>query len=127
MRQTFLSVNFYQIVMFTAHHRHVILCAAKDDMARCIHYPAAGPPSRPGSVILAGSRMRASSSSERFVFSRATSRIVLPVRCASFAGAAAASEPITGARAVQLARPRSTNPGPLVFALGPFTHGSLKL
>ena len=36
-------------------------------------------PYKPGLVILAGSRMRFSSSSESEVFSRATSRTVLPV------------------------------------------------
>src|SRR5260370_27854433 len=49
-----------------------------DGVSGC-NQPAAGPPSNPGFVMFAGSRMRSSSSSERLVFSRATSRTVFPV------------------------------------------------
>ncbi len=53
--------------------------------------PLAGPPPKPGSVILAGSRRSSNSESLNEVISRATSRTVRPDLNASFEISAAAS------------------------------------
>ena len=82
---------------------------------------------RRGSVIVAGSRIRSSSSSDRSVLTAATSRTVRPVACASFAMAAARSYPTWGTSVVTIARPWWTMSAPRLVAFRPLTHWSARL
>ncbi len=71
-----LSIGAGAVVV---HSDRVLLVRNIYGVTKGRYQPAAGPPSNPGFVMFAGSRMRSSSSSERLVFSRATSRTVFPV------------------------------------------------
>src|SRR3990170_6875442 len=91
------------------------------------HQPPPPPPCSPGSVICSALRISWSCSADRFVSSRATSRIVRPVVAAFFAISAALSYPMTGASAVVSMSPRSTSSAARGVAAIPATHCVAKL